>query len=290
MRRCGVAAALTCALCACTLLTSTDGLTGGAYAPDASLTPPTAPPNAPPPPSGDDAGGDAAPDAPTPVTADQHRAIVMADGPLAYYRLADSAGNVAKDETGNFDGTYFGALGYAKAGPFAGQSRSVHFGGSPQRIEANALANRGGSWTDLTIEAWVASELAPGSEGDIAQFADPSGSTVISLFRDDTTNGIKAHVGDFYPQASAMLLDTDWHHVALTMASNTITLYVDGASVAQTAGAQAVPASGLFGIGVDWNAADGGATRSSYWHGRLAEIAIYEKALTATQIATHAMR
>lgn len=105
MRRAAVVVAalsVPSALVACTLLTSLDGFTG---APDprsdgASETAPN------------ESGSDAAPNADSggsdarPSPSDLYAAAVLADKPLGYWRLEETSGTNAKDETGRHDGVY----------------------------------------------------------------------------------------------------------------------------------------------------------------------------------------
>ena len=98
---------------ACSLTTSLDGYTGGpARASDAGTVDAS---DASSPSS--DAGADAE------AGASLYRATVLADGPLAYYRL-DDTGSVAKDEVGAHDGTYTGKPSRVP-GAIAGESNGA---------------------------------------------------------------------------------------------------------------------------------------------------------------------
>jgi hypothetical protein len=45
-----------------------------------------------------------------------YREAVMADGPIGYWRLDEPAGTLARDETGQWDGTYVGDLAQGQPG------------------------------------------------------------------------------------------------------------------------------------------------------------------------------
>src|SRR5437764_9586868 len=49
-----------------------------------------------------------------------YRETILADGPLSYLRLDESAGPVAHDETGAHDGVYLGAFTVGAPGAIAG--------------------------------------------------------------------------------------------------------------------------------------------------------------------------
>ena len=111
--------------------------------------------------------------------------MVLADGPIAYYRLAETGGTVAKDETGNHNGTYAGSIDYNQAGPSASVP-SVRFKGSAH-VAANSVATLPVStFASYTLEAFVALEVQ-GTSTFFLNFAAPSGGGGPSLWIDDQT-------------------------------------------------------------------------------------------------------
>jgi len=67
--------------------------------------------------AGKEGGADSSTDAPSSV----YRATVLADTPLAYWRLGETTGTVAHDETGNgHDGTYIGGYTLGQTGALTG--------------------------------------------------------------------------------------------------------------------------------------------------------------------------
>jgi hypothetical protein len=86
--------------------------------------------------------------------------VVLADGPLAYWRLGEASGPVAYDASGNaMHGTYIGGVTLAQAGALEGDadtavcldgvSGCMNMGWHP---ELSYLSN------DFTIEAWYKGE------------------------------------------------------------------------------------------------------------------------------------
>ena len=260
----------------CALFTSLDGLAGDDPADvDAS--------------GRDAADGDAALDvgiAADAASAVDYRALVLADDPVAYYRLADTAGAPAKDETGRFDGITVGNLVYGQPGPFGGESKSTRF--AKGLIMADSLA-RSHAWPAMTIEAWASSEVPAGNDGFIATFAEGTGGDLVSLFHDGPTRGYAMTLDDAARIVSApAVTDGEWHHVAVTIGGGQVNLYVDG--VVRASGAGTLPAfagDGYFVIGADYDSVDGAPLPNEYFAGRLAELALYDRVLPAERIAAH---
>lgn len=85
--------------------------------------------------------------------AERYRAAVMADSPVAYWRLGESSGTMANDETGTHPGTYVGSPTLGEAGVFGGNAAMRIAAGSQRMSSANTaalqLANYG------CVELWV---------------------------------------------------------------------------------------------------------------------------------------
>jgi hypothetical protein len=274
----------------CGLLVDTSGLSGGAD-PAADGATPVDGASAD---TGNDAaqtrdgstGVDSGTGAKTDASAPTYRDVVLADGPIAYYRLAEASGSVAKDETGNHDGTYGGNVDYNQPGP-AASVPSVRFNGSA-RVAASSVATLPvGTFASYTLEAFVASEVPAGTSSFFINFAAVGGGGGPSLWIDDATHTFR------YSRSSVIdctkTIGTTWHHFAVTANGGTVSLYVDGAFDVSGAMSNITPDRGAFTIGNTFAAGvDGGAPYyGSAFQGRLAEVAIYGKALTAAQIAAH---
>jgi large repetitive protein len=83
--------------------------------------------------------------------------------------------------------------------------------------------------------------------------------------------------------------DGNWHHVAVTYANGVETLYIDGVQVGQQAQPE-VAYSGSYnyylgtGYAAGWTGGNGG------WHffgGKLDEAALYQRALSGTEVGQH---
>lgn len=271
------------ALAACGLLVDTSGLSG-----------PEAPGGAP----GD--GGDAGPLADasndslpfqdvgtdgSDAGALDYRMTVLADGPVAYFRLAETSGTVAHDETTTHDGTFSGGVQLGQPGPGAG-TLSARFPGDGH-VSADSVATLpSGTYAAYTIEAFVASEVPAGISGFVCAFTDASGGGGPAIFIVDTTRKLRFAVRG-YSVDSTIALGASWHHVVVTSAAGKASLYVDGVLDLDGLVASPTPARAAFTIGALASSADGGPTFTQQFYGRISDLAIYAHALTPERIAAH---
>ena len=137
---------------ACSLTTSLDGLSNGdvvetpggsdATSPDAATS---------------DVAIDTATDTGTNADAEAgaagYRAVVLADAPLAYYRL-DDQGTTAKDETGAHDGVYMGAPTHASGAIAGDANKAAVFDGSSDYVDVGDVLPFLAT-APFTIEAWA---------------------------------------------------------------------------------------------------------------------------------------
>jgi hypothetical protein len=81
--------------------------------------------------------------------------------------------------------------------------------------------------------------------------------------------------------------DGNWHHVVATLGASGMVLYVDGAPVGANPTTVAESYDGYWRVGGD--SLNGWPTRptSSYFRGTIDEVAVYDYALNAAQVAAH---
>jgi Concanavalin A-like lectin/glucanases superfamily len=251
-------------------------------------------------------------------------AAVLVDHPISYWRLNEGNNNgtgnngvYAKDYLGGNYGTYsntvLGQVGYsAGLSSQLGYSpatepdvTSAQFGyyNTAQRSTSNyvaniplnfAIANAG---TNFSIEAWVngdANQDASGLSGGIVakglwaneQFTlDSTGSPYPYRFtmRDANKNFYSA-------QASTNLSDGNWHHLVgvLDEAHSNLCLYVDGVKVASSSMPTAT--NGVFASSVPMTIGCRQSSSGVYgqqFFGTINDVAIYNYALSATQVLNH---
>ncbi len=233
----------------------------------------------------------------TPAT---YRDAVLADAPVAWWRLGEPAGPNAFSEVGDRVGAATGTVTFAQTGALAGSAdRSVAFGNTGSIVVPAASAPSLGS-SSFTLESWV----RPGANGG----------PILDRFMDTATGG-NGHQGFTWKlnacgsgahsrgrcpflriwdlngsndvQLSTTPMPADiWTHLAVTVdrSANQAQLYVDGAPVGSPA---ALTLTGSIDVNL--------ALRIGYKHvgaverfdGSLDEVAIYPTILSAERIAAH---
>ncbi|HVV71453.1 MAG TPA: LamG-like jellyroll fold domain-containing protein [Verrucomicrobiae bacterium] len=233
---------------------------------------------------------------PNPVPITGYAKIVMADDPVAFWRLNEPAGSgVAVDAAGSFDGTYDPGNGTVALGATTGIPRETDTGVSvvdgarvaiPWALELNPHG-------PFTAEAWfkpatlrtnsldyrtVFSSMGPGgSSGPNGWllYQQPDNSFAWVLFNQ---NWVSSFMGDPVDVVEA----NTWYHMALTYDGSLFSIYVNGhLSATQTYDAFVPNPDGDTNLGYrsddGWNPFDG----------TLDDVAFYNKALTLEQVQTH---
>jgi hypothetical protein len=205
-----------------------------------------------------------------PPSGSYSQAILDTPGLLSYWRLGETSGTTAADIKGGRSGIYEGNVTLGAAGAINGDSNtSVTFSGG--RVDVPALPNS----IDFTVEGWM--QLEPdatsnntlfGAAGSLRLMPRPSG-----CYAGVWVNGV-----EYYLQGATASNLGQWVHWALVRQGSTLTLYRDGTRVAQRTDLPASTAATLAG--------DIGRTGSSYAaKGRIDEVAIYERALSESEVA-----
>jgi Concanavalin A-like lectin/glucanases superfamily len=212
---------------------------------------------------------------------------VSTSKPIAYYRLSETSGSTAKTVLGTYPGTYMGS-------PTLGQSSLVHnanqapsFSGN-DRIIANSLSRRT-SWPGLTLEAWVLVTQNT-QEEHIIVFSTWDGNQAPAILHDQPSKAFKYRDGlttaysTTIPQAGKV-----YYVVATIDTSNHGTLYVNGQAQAKFTSSRRPLSNGLFTIGADYDchSCNGKPVVDTYWHGKIDEAAVYDRALSASEVSAH---
>ncbi|HVH46512.1 MAG TPA: LamG domain-containing protein [Labilithrix sp.] len=284
------------ALASCTLLVDLEGLHGGAGADagdhqDAASSP-------------DDGHADAA-DATSPRDGDTdetppsaYREAVMADAPIAYWRLGETSGTTAKDEVGAHPGSYRGNLQLGQPGALSNDADpAVHFGGTTGYVELGDVFDLDG--TPLTIEAWVQSDAFTGPSNGYTEHyvlskvgaGGGGGGYQVYVVPPQIIDGgsflprlaMDSHTGAAFVDLSSPLssLPTPFMHVVFVRSATQWILYVDAVERAKKPAAPITASSTPFRIGAGYF--EGGG----YWVGKIDEVAIYDHALTLARVQAH---
>jgi hypothetical protein len=252
---------------------------------------------------------------------------VLADNPLAYYRLQETSGAVAANSGtagATLDGStatfanpqtspstqpQIGQLGPRPTDtvnglPLVGFEadnvgiRQTNNNGAQGTVADNALLDITGA---LTLEAWVkknATQVSGGNnEGIIGKFLGAGDQRSYALAVANTTNALQLIVNStgavggnitYSPTGYTLPPGGDWVHiVGVFVPSTSMTVYVNGAVVG-TPLTTGVPAAIFPGTADLWIGRQFSATATNVtFEGLIDEVAIYNTALSAERVAAH---
>lgn len=231
---------------------------------------------------------------------DQYDGVALADAPSAYYRLNESSGTALGSEIGGstqkatFKPDSASTSKLDQSGVFGpGDDRAVTLGGHGviQLPATNLTGAR-----DLSAEMWFKttspSAVLLGFQNTAVGQTPTSWRSVLNIDGSGKLRGEWYLTGD--PGATPIVstqkvTDGQWHHVVLSGATNTQTLYLDGVAVGTLAGTideQAHPYT-YVGGGHGTPGWMGLAADTYYFSGQVDEVALYRNALTADQVSAH---
>lgn len=228
---------------------------------------------------------------------------VLADEPLAYWRMGKVNGNVVPDESGHANDLTLTGAGHFTVGvpgAIAGDT-AVAFdgiGGAGVAAKPGELDFAGDA--SFTIECWAKASIIDG--GDYFQYlvshvqgSDPAKTEngfILYLrgFIPDATEPLRAAAEYSRPDAGATgLLAThpgpaEWTHYALVVDATKVTLFLNGVAAAfGDRRGQLEPSPG-----VDFVVATSAREVGKRWFsGAMDEIAVYPSALSSARIAAH---
>ncbi|MGY1595206.1 PKD domain-containing protein, partial [Geodermatophilus sp. SYSU D00708] len=218
--------------------------------------------------------------------------VVRADAPSSYWRLGETTGSAAADAMNRAPLTVGSGVTKGAAGALTGDTnRAYSFNGSATATLATSSA--AAAPNTFTEEGWFQTTSTTG--GRIMGYANAKSGSSSTYDRQvwlDAQGRVNFTVNVRFlfwnlPQtitSSTPVNDGKWHHVAASMSSAGMVLYVDGKQVGTRSDVTSGQSyNGYFRVGSD--KAIGG---SSTFTGRIDEVAVYTKALSAAQVAAHA--
>jgi hypothetical protein len=288
-RRFARASALVAAigLSACSLLVSTNGLDNSPGGPDGS------PGTTGGPPSGSEAGaGDGTsssdPDGSSgPVS--KYRALIMAEAPIAYWRMGIASGSVVPDETSRHNDLILQGTGIERgaAGAIAGDSdTSLRITDrSSYGVATDARPFDFPNGAAFTIEFWAKFDLLDGGDLGLGLLSAQTGGVGYGTFvhgsgADGTWSGFEMQFGQDASPASQNVqgppyATTTFSYVVITFDGTTLSYYMEGNLKSQQPVTQKLlPRTSDFRV-------------PDFYSGSIDEVAIYDHALTLTQIVHH---
>jgi hypothetical protein len=215
---------------------------------------------------------------PASASASPYTDAVGGSAPWGWWRLGEASGPTVADQVGLTPGTWSGTVSYGLGGALDGDADT-------------AISIAGGSGLSLgtgfspaaafTIEAWVNLNSRTSTRYLLSKGSSSAGFHLLTVsavpnLRISTTGGT------FTVTSPTALPTGTWHHLAGTYDGAVMTLYVDGAAVASRALTGTVRASALPLTGGRYSSGGSGL------NGRLDELAVYDRALSALEIAGHA--
>jgi hypothetical protein len=196
---------------------------------------------------------------------------VLADAPLAYWRLGESAGTTAADASG------YGRTGTYQNGPALGESGALgtdtdtaaRFDGSDDRIDLAGVPALG---TTFSIELWL--KWDAGADSYQTLIGQANGAFSLFIRNDGRLDLFYSATDHHFAPA---LQPGVWQHVVVSVAAGAATCYLNGASI----GTAASVATGFQPDRIANN------TAGDTFKGWLDEVALYATALPAARVAAH---
>ena len=219
-----------------------------------------------------------------------YAAEVLADSPLAYWRMEETSGTTMADSSDNGrGGTFTGLPTLNKAGAV---DLAVGFAQSKYATVPEAAWARLSS--AVTVEAWVKASTNAGGNPVVCRYDNSTSSEASWLL--DTSGGASRFIvrsgSTNYIATNGSTSDNDgnWHHIVGVFGSSTALIYRDGAQVGSVAGPATINASTANSFAVVIASREAGAgvdSGAQYFPGDIDEVAIYGSALSAARIAAH---
>jgi len=203
---------------------------------------------------------------------------VLADNPLAYYRLDETSGITAFDSSGNArHGVYSGvALGGTGAVP---SNAAAGFNGTSSYVDLSSHV--WGGTSAVSIEAWI--NVAGFVHGGFHAVVSALTGHFVHLQLNDLGGNNVAYTDSALvalPVVSPLPINT-WRHVVLSVTSGNSRLYVDGVLIGtDTHAFTSVTSPAHLRIGSGF-----GGLR--FFNGSIDEVAIYNTALTQADVTAH---
>jgi hypothetical protein len=208
-----------------------------------------------------------------------YAATVIADGPVAYYRLGDGGGS-AIDQMGGPNGTFQGAITVGPNLLPVSAGASFTFNGATYISVPDSPATRlgAGAWT---IEGWGRLTASPSYFSTIDTNNRPYAFYFQSLNTGFVGAGGTSSSG--LPALPAVSLNTPFYFVCSVDASTNCVIYINGTANASTLSGHGSTNSAI-GFGIGFTSSSLG---EAGWVGQLQEMALYNKVLSAAQVSAH---
>ncbi len=217
--------------------------------------------------------------------ATSYRSAILADSPIAYWRLGEASGTVATDEKGSYPGTYVGSPTLGVTGAVTGDTAVTFDGSTEWMTVANSTPFEFSGTAPFSLEAWF-KHTPDANFRRIFSIEDPAIGKGIQVAASNLGGGSL----DFLRGNSSTTSDLGvtglspgvFHQVVATYDGTNMRLYVDTAEVpgSPLPSSLSILTGKTFRLGAY-------PTGAAAFNGALDEPAVYNYALTPTQIAAH---
>lgn len=215
-----------------------------------------------------------------------YRNAVLANNPIAYYEFDETSGTDVIDTVAANNGAYFDSvtLGVVSGGPNLGTA--VDFTGG-----FAALPDVVGLHNQFTIEAWIYADTLSGINAIVAQTWD-NGAVHLNVTDELSGAGTlqAAHFSgaDSHTNGGVIATGTWYHVVATADTTGSNYLYINGVlntdATLTSSGAVGNWSNTLIGA---WANNFNAHTPERFFDGKIDEVAFYDSALSAQDIAAH---
>ena len=214
--------------------------------------------------------------------ATSYAATILADTPVAFWELNESSGTTAADYSGNaYNGTYTGTytLGQPSIMPH-GSGASLELTGNgyvalPSVAALNALNH------PLSLEFWIKTSTPASTMSILNLGSNGSASQTLSNVSSQQLTFGYVNVVNNATSTTVLAANTTYHCVVTVDSGGNITFYVNG-TTAGTGTTSGNVGSGAGTIGIYAH------TLANFpYTGYIQNVAVYDYALTSTQVADH---
>jgi hypothetical protein len=200
----------------------------------------------------------------------EYAKTVLASKPLAYWRLDEMAGDVAHDATGRgHDAKFEGLHAFYLDGPNP-NNHAVHFAGGHLEAMLPDLRDK------CTIELWFWDAM-PQDSRRVSGYLGLPGDPIVRLVLTNDKLRLVHGFTQLGNPAPTKISPRSWYHVALVQNGFNVSMHVNGTREVETA------------LSSDYAVVGGRRPLiiGDRWEGKLDEVAIYDRPLTAEEIAAH---
>jgi hypothetical protein len=208
--------------------------------------------------------------------------LVSAAAPVGYWRFGEASGTTAVDSSGNGNnGGYSGTFALGQPGALAFDSNtSLRLGGPPAGAMSVPDSPSLDDGDSVTVETWVRLLGLPSASTVGANIVTKdSGTLVVRILPSGLLSLRKSGGNEIAESTVALPVDGSFHHVVAVKSGTDVRIYIDGVNVTGTVTNQTLTNSTApLDIAGD-------ATNRDLLNGYLDELALYNHALTAAQVA-----